>query len=338
MEIKVKRGFMFSLFVITALALIVFTFEIRSQFSEERNALIFKERVQSVNAFIEDMKSDCERSLYVVSFRAFLGADEYIQTYDKYLDDVPNEIPELILNGTIKGTVMNSTNSSTFKDWTYRIAVLAKRYNVNVSFDDVTVSVGQASPWLVNISLSANVSVRDFSSTMSWNFSLKKSTQIDISQAHYSDPIYYIESARYFRQRNNYTSSLINSISKTPYSVFWENQSTTSPLALIIDTTNLTNQVLMQYYRENDLAPSFLMRLGGNFGSDINGIESFVNVINASNKIGDFSAKGIPTCSVDYQFFSNNCTDMHNIFNMSTKFYLDWQHLILYNLTAINST
>lgn len=340
-ELYSRKGFLFSLFVITALSLVVLSFKMRVEFMEENRAEIFEKRVEETNFFIKDMKGDIERSLYVASFRAFLGMDEYIHIEEDYIEDINKSIKELVLNGTIDGRQMNSTNSSTFNYWIESVRELAKRFRINITFNDITIDVEHASPWTLRITMSSNISVADFENIIEWNFTLSEYTIIDISEAGFPDPVYFVESISNYEKNKGKMdrAPLLNNIGETEYSVFWWN-STTYPAP---NASFLADHTQRQLYKRSQYAPSFLMRLSGEFdcGSPSDsectnyGIESFVDI--ADSSIWDFSANGTATCAPDYQFFSEGCVgDKHRIISMDDKFYLDWNHVVDYVLTEIN--
>ncbi|MBD3163730.1 hypothetical protein GF323_00860 [Candidatus Woesearchaeota archaeon] len=348
---KLKKGFLFSLFVITALSLIVFTVTSRVKFKEEQRAESFNQRVKYTNFFVEDMKKDVERSLYVASFRAFLAAEEYILANEDYLDkNAFNKTMEsLILNGTMNGTTMNATNSSTFMNWTKKIGKLARRFKININFTDMNIRVMQNNPWHISVSLYSNVSIIDNEKELGWNFELKKSTSIDIREANFMDPIYYVESIKNYQQNKNKVLSrkpLLNYYEETIYPSLWQNQSG------FINVSNLEKHTTEQLYNKSRSAPSYLMRLQGETDCtqpeyfsvcDKYGIESFVNVINHTyENIWDFSHSGQKTCIVDYQFFVEGCDPItkkgYNLINMPTDFIIDWPAMQNYNLTALNKS
>jgi hypothetical protein len=341
MAMNGKKAFLFSIFVITALSLVVLTYKTRVQFKEEQRAEIFQDRIEQINLFIEDFESDIDRSLYVTSFRAFIGIDEYVNNRQEYLPSdtlagLEDYIIELIMNGTIDGTQLNSTNASTLNDWLTEIKILAQPYRLNLTLPSLSLSVQQVSPWEIEVRMDANVSMDLTDQDIGWNYTLSKFTIIDLEESRFADPIYFVESTR----NNPGEKPLINNIRKTPYEVFWSNQSD------YINVTNLTSHVLGQYYRNNSDAPSFFMRLLGGYDCEdpgfsdhcqSYGIESFVNVINNS-KIFDYSDEGSATCALDHQFFFSGCEEMHRIENMHSRFYVGNDTLFDYNLTEINST
>ena len=334
MERRMKKGFIFSLFVITALALIVMTYRMKVEFREEKKAEIYKNRVEQINIFVQDMEKDLDRALYVIFFRAVLGADEYIHRHGQYIDNINARLAELMIYGTINGESMDITNASTITDWNLRMAKLSKRLNVNVTFDKTTIEIKHSSPWVIDISMNTTIKVTDFDEVLGWEFELVKSTKLDISEASFPDPIYFIES---LDNMGNYSTPLLNRIVKSPYIELWVNESLL-PFPNEVNVSNLIDHTLNQFYLNNTRAPSYLMRLAGNFGNSTYGIESFVNVLNDSS-IWDYSEEGDATCAADYQFFVTGCTgDSHRIYNMNSRFYLDQEHLNDYDMLSINST
>jgi hypothetical protein len=334
-----KKGFFFSLFVLTALTLVIFTFRSNVQFKEEQRSEIFKKNVDLTNKFINDFDEDIERTLYITSFRAFLGADEYIQRTSGYLTDVNTDIPEAIMNGTIKGIALNYTNSSNLNAWLDNIRSLSSKFNINITLNNTNITVEQSSPWLVNVTLVTNVIVTDYVGVIGWNYILRKSTAIDISEANFPDPIYYLEGYENYYKNKKATPNrvLINSVRKTPYENFWFNDTTQIPA--VTNASNLAEHIYAQYYRENPAAPSFFERLEGKLReSSPYGIESFVNVLNDS-QIWEYSGNGTSTCAVDYQFFvGGDCGDKNRIEGINCRFMINRTTLTAYNLTGINST
>jgi hypothetical protein len=351
---EMKKGFLFSVFVITALALIVFSFKTKVQFKEEQRADIFTRRVEQTTLFLDDMEKDIERSLYVSTFRAFLGIDEYITKKEDYLSldgtdekvDLENKVIGLIINGTLNGEHLNATNSSTFSNWTKRMTTLAERFSINLTFKNIYMSVDQVSPWVVKVDFKSDVIVSDFEGLLGWDYEVSETTYIDISEANFPDPLYYIASI------DNYgdEAPLFNSIRKTPFEGLWWNNTPPCPSLDIpcYNMTNLTKHVTGQYYRFNNESPSYLMRLAGQFNCKDGkwedeckhyGIESFVNVLNATSEIWEYSLDKESTCATDYQFFTGiGCEDSekNNIINMDNKFIIDDSHVVDYNLIGVN--
>jgi len=342
-----KKGFLFSLFVITALSLVVMTFRTKVEFQEERRSEIFRNRVDHVNLFIEDMEQDMERSLYVAAFRAILGANEYIEgNVEKENPYVNLDLMDgLIMNGTYNGTQMNTTNASTFGDWIERMRELSRRLNINITFNDVNVIVDQNNSWIIRVRFLSNVRVTDDEGIIEWDFGVDQFTYIDISEANFPDPMYYVESQKNWEENRceNFTGeALRNSIHRTNFSFFWYNDTSKlpceEPLWPCVNVNNLSTYIQEQHYASSINAPSYLMRLEGDFGSSPVGIESFVNVINAtSGNIWDFVEGGAETCALDYQFFSETgeCANRKQIINMHDRFIIDDGDVSRYDLTNI---
>jgi hypothetical protein len=162
---------------------------------------------------------------------------------------------------------------------------------------------------------------------------LNEKMTLNITKYNFSDPVYFIEGNRNYRSNNggsDPSSSLTNMFTRTPYRQFWYNESGT------INTENLKNHTRSQYYKENSNAPNFLMRYEGDFSSNSYGIESFANTIEG-NQVWQYAIDSIPgiTCTADYQFFSEDCSELNQIEEMNSNFRLDDSHISDYNLTEI---
>ncbi len=343
-----KKAYLFSLFVVMALVLVATLYKTKIEFKNEERADVFKKRVTAANTFIDDMEKDLERSLYVSSFRALIGVDEYIHLKGTYAQNLSIFLPELIIQGTYNGTKLNSTNSSTITDWMVNINKLAKRVNLNINFTNISVDIESQSPFTVSFTIYSLVNITDFENSLGWNYPINQTTMIDIAEASFSDPTYFMES----RNNTQRLTPLFNNIKKSPYGAteLWTNDSG------YINLTKLEDAIVNQYYFNSSTSPSFLMRMQGKFDCDAdpdsefanyhlecqkNGIESFVNVFNNSEVFkyswtdGDFL-----TCAVDYQFFKEEqaCeeNDQYRIFNMTNQiFVLDSDKIKQYNLSKI---
>jgi len=343
-----KKGFFFSFFVITALALIVLTFKIQIQFKEEQKSDIIKNRIERTNLFVEDVEKDIERSLYVAAFRALLGADEYIHLTHNYIHNATAAIHSLMLNGTINGTSVRIANTSNFGEWMQKVRYLAEGLNINITFYNAKIGIQQIDHWNLNISLTVDVEVIDFDRTLGWNFSVTEHTTIDIVDANLPDPMYFIESLdNYETNSGNSTGTpLTNSFRRSPYTTWWNNE-TGLVFPENINITFLQDHATKQYYTNSTEGPSYLMRLQGEFdciefATECNdfGIESFVNTMNTTS-IWLYSEENRVTCAVDHSFFTEDCeasARIHTIYNMPASFVIDLPHLLQYGLRNINST
>ena len=62
-----KKGILFSLFVVTALSLVVLSFKMKQEFVEEDRAEIFKQRAEQTNFFVADFSA--KRFMLILALR-----------------------------------------------------------------------------------------------------------------------------------------------------------------------------------------------------------------------------------------------------------------------------
>ena len=344
-----KKGYFFSLFVVTALSIMIMTYKTSTDFKEQKTAEIYKNRVGQTNLFVSDLEEDVSRALYISAYRALLGIDEYIHMNQTYVQGNPRDrIIELIINGTYNGVVMNATNASTFGDWIKTMQNLANQYHLRISYPDMRVQTRMITPFEVQITFLSNASFESLNDDISWNFSISKEAIIDLGEAGFSDPLYFIEGLNNYEKNaeTNGSRPLTNSIKRSPYGLntLWINKSSSGIIAY--DVSNLTDHVHLQYYFHSNISPSYFMRLAGKTDCEdplyktecrLYGIESFVNVLNSSS-VWLYSADGVKTCAIDYQFLVSGCNDPMRVIGMNDRFVIDSDDAIFYNLTGLNQT
>ena len=118
-----KKGFLYTFFIVLMIGLLTINFQIqhRSNTVLDRTNLLVAQ-MEGTNALVEDLLLDFDRGVGVAAVQAFKGASEFAAQNESYLDDVHVRIPELMLNGTVKGTELNASKDSTLTLWTQAVA------------------------------------------------------------------------------------------------------------------------------------------------------------------------------------------------------------------------
>jgi hypothetical protein len=286
-----KKGLLYlfisSLFVV----IIVIVFLTYKQYSFVDRQKVIETRIITINDFIKDIEFDSKRVIFISGFRSLIALEDYVATTGTYLKN-DTQIRELFriafYNGTINGEKVSVLENSTYNDYLKQLKMLASQIGINIDVNVTNITLTQDSPWSVKVNVTTHVNITDSKSVAHWEFN--KTYYTSVALWNIRDPIYSVST--YGR--------MPNAIRISPYigNFIGANK----------NTTNLINHINNSYYINNTLAPSFLMRLQGNFSSDPNGngIESIVNVeelVRQGFILGiDFSGtKSI----VDYIFFSN---------------------------------
>ncbi|MEK6943279.1 MAG: hypothetical protein AABX00_04415 [Nanoarchaeota archaeon] len=292
-----------------AIALTVVIFVIYSSYSalklnDKMDAV--QSRIETVNFFIKDVEKDINNGAYIAGFRTFLSFNQLIASNGTYIIDLNKTFEESFLNGTVNGLSQTLMDDSTFADWSNKISEQADKIDINFNFTINKIGLEQQDPWSVNINLNLSLYIQDKKGVSSWNREKMISSKISI--AGFEDPLYLVGS----------TGRVSNAIVPTSVTTFVSNG----------DMANLLYHMNGSYYIAHNDSPSFLMRLGGEFGNSTYGIESLVN-------IEKFQQQGLAVYDrsiVDSVYFGTQTTTNHRINSTPEWFKIDDAHLEVYQV------
>jgi hypothetical protein len=319
-----KKGFFFTVIAVYLVAALMLSTLFYNKYEMRKKASVENIRILAVNDFIKDIDSDLERGLYISGFRTLLGLEEYIATTGNHLDDTEPAFNQVFFNRSINGYPITLLDNSSFSDWEERINSQAESIGIRVNFTIESLEVKQEDPWNVELYTNITMLVYDATGMASWNRSKTIHAQIPITG--FEDPLYSL---------NSY-GRVANVITPANSTDFVSGTDTT-------DTTVLLNHLENSLYIASATAPSFLMRLEGNFStSSCCGIESLVDV-------DKMTAQGIPARSmsiVDYVYFGTRTTANLCINNskaepdMPSWFRLDSDdfHISTYQISAVSKS
>lgn len=319
-----KRGIFFTFAAIALATIIILSFNVYTGYRLNDKMEVIEIRVNTMNNFIKDLENDIGNAIFIVGFRSLLSLEDYIIDHDEFFNDVntptlANAFDEVFRLGTIQyGTdteKMSLMDNNTFINWTERMKKQANKTDISLDFNIDSVTIDQTEPWMVDITVRLDITVKDNKNTASWTINNKDYTKkinitSEISGNHkFVDPLYLV----------NTDGVANNTIKETPY--------TSWPADL---SAHLTNA----YYREHSDAPNYLMRFENNLVSNSNGIESLVTL--------RLKGKGLPISAksaVDYIYFdsSNNPPSCNVVDIADTDFRLDSSgpgHLTFYGTSC----
>jgi len=322
-----KKGFFFSLFVITALSLLLIAHKANVDYREANRAKVYAARIEQINLFINDVEDDLERALTISGWSALKSIENQVIMTNTYVPGSPGAeavIADLMLAGNSPGPPVYNMDDPTARldIWEALIQSFADKYDVTISFQDEKITVSQDDPWKIRIFFECYVNMTDNDGTFSYYYYLTKTAYVSIESTGLQDPMYNVE-------------SVSNGVSAPG----WANPIIKTSITNFAVPANLQAHMVNQRYRANPAAPSYLMRLEGLKTSDPNGIESFVNVF-ALYPTGANPANFPPHCAVDYQYFQNGCgAGFQHQFNTPTtiNFYLDDAYCAYYGLSSVET-
>ncbi len=306
---RYKKSVLFTIAAIVLSVVIILSFTVYTKYRLKEKMDIVETRIVTMNNFVKDVEQDLQKGIYIVSFRAFLGINQYITSNGTFLNNTKQDFNELFLNGTINNQEISVMRNSTFPDWVNRIQSEAEKIDIITNFTVNEATPIQEDPWYVTVRVNIDFKIEDEKQTSSWE--INKQLKINISIDSLEDPLYVI---------NSY-GRLTNTIRASPFQDFVTGN----------DHENLLTHLNESYYIATNMSPNFLMRLEGNLTSSESGIESLVNIqefIDQGLSIEDRSA-------VDYIYFGEQTTTNCRTNQTPSWFKLDSEHLPIYETGCV---
>lgn len=290
-----KRGQIFTIIAILIMSLMFASFEIYSSI-HDRNTI--KNRVSTMNSFLDSIETNMERQMYISGFRILFLAENEITSTGSYIN-VNNFFNEAFFNGTINGESNNTILlGATYNDLLNSINQKAEKINTEISLSNTSIEITQEDPWNVKFSMTSNFIMSDKEDLAKWERQQVVSALIPVSE--FEDPLYIVNTYARISQK----------IVQTPYEGSYVSGT---------DVSNLITHAANSYYSANSNAPNFLNRLEGDLSADENGIESFVNTQELSNQGLPVSTKS----NIDYIYFSANNPVYYSVSGMPSWFRID---------------
>ena len=316
--LKSKRGIFYLLLSALFVMVVILVFLAYKQYSFTDRQKVVDTRIMTINEFIKDIDVDSKRVIYISGFRALIALEDYVASSGDYLNDTEGLFRIAFYNGTVNGSNVEILVNSSYSDYLDRLKIIAGRIGLRIDINVTQIYLHHDTPWSVNVTVTTDMNITDKRGLASWEF--LKNYSATVSLMNIRDPIYSVTT--YGRVPN---PILITNV--TEY---------------VNDTNNDTHWLMYHinhsFYVENTLAPSFLMRMEGNFSSSPYGIESLVYLPELQTQGVNFSGtKSI----VDYVLFSNvsgyqqkACT----VDNMPLWFKIDINHTAKYEVDELDYT
>lgn len=310
-EMAGRKGMFYTLVVVLFMAVLLVMFFAGSSANSVSDARL--SRVTSMDDFLTDFHRDVDRAAFISGFRTFLGMEGLVVDSGDYLINSSEIFIEIFLNATYNNQTIEIVQNSSFSDYLARVESEAAIVGLFMNISVLDVQLYHIDPWDVVVDYTLRIHLRDRADMTRWDYERRLSTVIPIIDLR--DPLYAVGTSgkvpntiRFFE---NFTEFVDDAGDKN-------------------DTTELARFLNGSYYRESSSAPNFLMRLEGDFGPDIYGIESLVNL-----DLLDAQSLTIKTdrSVVDYLYFSTpNSADQCAVQNMPNYFKLDDEHMDAYEI------
>jgi len=307
MEIKNKKGQLFTLMAIAILFLLFTSYGLYSIVSKNSSV---KTRVKTMDSFVSSMESDLERKIYISGFRIIFLAENSIAKSGNYLDDFNNFFENAIVNGSTNEEDSDILLGATISEIIVSVKEDGQKLGINVNLYDIEIDVGQEDPWHVAIYMNYTLNVTDETNLARWD--KKENLKAYIPIKNFEDPLFLLNTGGLISRKFN--------------STVFEGEYVSGN-----NVDGLLSHLNNGYYTNNSNAPSFIKRLEGKNEADINGIESFVD-------LGKLSTQGITVQDksvVDYIYFSSLNPTSYGVQGMPSWFKIDDLHIDKYQVNGL---
>jgi len=272
-------------------------------------------RIITLNDFIEDLNNDVGKATFIAAYRSLIAMEDHIALTGQYFNNSETAFEELFFNGTLNGMNKTIMNASSFRDYITRVSQIASDVGITMNMEIDSVTLAHKDPWHVAVTVNFSNYVNDTKETAHWTYKTSKETMVPIIELR--DPIYSVQTL-------NRVPNVIIQTNLTPF---------VNDVADANDTTNLQIHANESYYIASTMAPSYVMRLEGNFSNSTYGIESLVNIQELT-----YQGLTIETLKsiVDYIYFDPNVSTTldlcSGIINLTSWFKVERDHLQTYEI------
>lgn len=315
-----KKGLLYLMISSLFVMVMVVVFLAYRQYSFTDRQKVLETRIMTINDFIKDIEFDSKRVIYIAGFRSLIALEDHVARSGSYLNNTPELFRLAFYNGTVNGTRPEVLANSTYTDYLQKLRLIAEKIGVDVDINVTNISLYHDSPWSVNVIVTTHVNITDRKSVARWEFD--KNYFTSVSLINIRDPLYSVSTF----------GRVPSAIRPTNISDFVVGNS----------TVPLLGHINNSFYIISPSAPSFLMRMEGNFSSSPFGIESIVNVaeLEVQGFISGLDFSGTRSV-VDYIFFSNitgYSAQFCSVQNMPGWFRIDVNHSSTYDVEGLTHT
>ena len=311
-----KKGLFYLLISSLFVIVMILVFLAYKEYSYTDRQKIVETRIRTINNFIKDIDSDSKRVIYISGFRALIALEDYVASSGQYLNNAEELFRVAFYNGTVNGTEVKILENSSYSDYLGKLRIIADRIGIDIDLNVTNITLYHDSPWSVNVIITTHVNLTDKKGLARWEFYKDYNTSVSLIDIR--DPLYSV-----------FTLGRVpNTIRISNITDYVNNTNN--------DTTQLMIHINNSFYVENPLAPSFLMRMRGNFSSSPYGIESLVYIPELIEQGVSYSTI---RSLVDYVLFSNITgyeNKACNVDNMPTWFKMDTNHTNKYEINKLN--
>lgn len=155
-------------------------------------------RISEASFFLDSVLDDMDRSLEIATRRALTGSTNYVIETGNRLVEPGENVSSALVNGSISGVELNSTENASLEDWASRVSDIAARSGYSL---DVELSNSSFNGTGFTVSSSYSVFTRLKDPVTLASFNRTKSAETSVSITGLEDPMILLRSeGRYVSQ------------------------------------------------------------------------------------------------------------------------------------------
>ncbi len=294
MGLRNKKGIIFTTLAIILSAVLLLMVSVQNQKRTGTATDAVSTRILSMNNAIIDIEEDLSKGMSIIGYNTLLAVEDHIGSSGLYVSDLDTVFKDAFLYSTINNSEVPLLINNSFLNWSQKIAQQEQKIGIELNLTVINVSLLQEGPWEIIVKTTIGLFAVDKKGTAGWDRNVTVFARFDIQ--YLEDPLY-----------------TIGTYGRVPNQIIRANSTNFGNLTILL------NHINNSYYKESPSAPSFLMRLQGDFGPSPYGIESIVNL----DKIAAQQLPIADKSTVDYLYFGTTGHTVCTI-NQTAATDLDW--------------
>ncbi len=197
MKKKLRKGFIYTLFafIFVSFLLLMVSIEIKRDVNVQTAEKI---RSDEMSYFLDGVKQDFSRGVFISGKKAILSDINYIVTAGVFLNSSDESLEESMIYGTLNGTNLTLMRNSTLEGWVGDIQELGSKLGMEVTLDILNTTIKQKDSFNLEVINDINLDVYEPHIKARFNKTFTTAKEIPIVEM--EEPFIAINSLNYIKQ------------------------------------------------------------------------------------------------------------------------------------------
>lgn len=173
-----RKGLVYTTFAIIASSLLLMVASIQVDDAGVGNTQ--SSRIGEASFFLESVLDDMDRTLGISSRRALTASTNYVIETGNELEEPEKNITSALVNGTVSGTELESTENASLREWAGRVSKIADRSGYDLSIEIESYSFN-TSNFNIDASYTVFARLEDPETRAAFNRTRTESSSVSIS-------------------------------------------------------------------------------------------------------------------------------------------------------------